>query len=185
MPKRSGAVSKKLNINADLQRHSAFNLLIKMIGDLIQPCLVPNAQPLTPAQLTSLQHALKQLQEILTSHYTLPATRTDWIPASYTIMIGLSDKALEEELAQQLKYFNYDCAMFKSVQEIVNAYSMGMALKWGPLFLDLALLPTSGYRDLKSISNNLPTTVYCSRGFCCHTPVWCQSGWSRFLRSTT
>ncbi len=78
-------------------------------------------------------------------------------PHQHTLILGLKDKQLVDELCHQVKYFNYTCISCNSLEEILETiHNNETHEKFNAIILDTEFCPTNEPEQLKEISKTIP-----------------------------
>lgn len=150
-----------LKNNSNYTQNRAISVLIKIIDDILSPLSKPGKK-ISQNEFKTLLHTLNQLQEVLTSNVIdLPSETI--VPANYTIMIALKDKALLEELSQQIHYFSYEVQILPNVAAILKCAEQ-RETRWGAIILDLDLCQNSDIEDLKTLGGRIPILYIATQG---------------------
>lgn len=134
-------------------RRHPIAVLIKKLNELLDPYLAANAATPSTETLLNLQNTIRKLQEvislnIISEEETLPYT------SRHTLIIGLQDKQLVEEISEQVKYFGYACVACKTLEEIFQM--MEDPDEFGAIILDTEYCPDRNPDLLKTISQKTP-----------------------------
>ncbi|MGD9592871.1 MAG: response regulator, partial [Candidatus Berkiella sp.] len=137
--------------------HPSAGLLAEKLESLILPYINKNESP-TPDKLPAILNTLTKLHEVMTVNvnsqeiFSLEAQ----LLKHHTLIVGLQDIQLAEEIAQQVKYFSYTCVFCQSLEEVLQVANGKDQEKFGAIILDTAFCTLTQTQELQSISQKIP-----------------------------
>lgn len=134
-------------------RRHPIMVLTKKLNEFLDPYLEVNAVEPSAEALSLMQNTIEKLQEvinlnIISEEETVPYT------SRHTLIIGLKDKQLVEEISEQVKYFGYACIACATLNEILKM--MEEPDEFGAIILDTEYCPARDPTSLNAISKQTP-----------------------------
>lgn len=138
---------------------STMDVLINKLSETIAPLThAQNPQP-TVEELQLLQGYIKKLQDVIAVNVVRPpeSNMDESTSPLHTLVVGLQDTQLIDELTQQLKYFGYNCIYCDSLDNVIRvALDPRNNEKLGAIILDTEYCPNRDPIPLKAISSKIP-----------------------------
>lgn len=138
---------------------STIEVLINKLADTITPLSQAHQPQPTIEEIQLLQGYIKKLQEVIAVNIISPPEPFVEENASphHTLVVGLQDTQLIDELTQQLKYFGYNCIYCDSLDNVMRiALNPQNNERLGAIILDTEYCPTRDPIPLKAISSKIP-----------------------------
>lgn len=133
--------------------HHALHALSKKLDEFITSYLAPNAPIPSEEEIERLKKMLQTLKEVITLNVFSEEESLPYA-SRHTLIIGLKDKVLVEEISQQVKYFGYTCISCDSLEEIIQMAQTPN--EFGVIILDTEYCPERNPDILKTASAKVP-----------------------------
>lgn len=137
----------------------SLEVIINKLNEITQPYCLPPYPVMPQNKLDVLQAYLNKLQEVVAVNIIGEhgLTSIESPPLRQTLIIGLQDKQLSEEIIQQVRYFSYDCVSCNNLEEILALTQESQSIgKFGAIILDIEYCPMRDPMPLKTISDKIP-----------------------------
>lgn len=137
--------------------HPSASLLAQKLEKLITPYLLAKEPP-TADKLQAILNTLAKLNEVITVNVTnQEISHLDESSAiRHTLLVVLKDQLLAEEIAQQVKYFSYNCIFCQSLEELLRVANATEQEKLGAIILDTAFCNLTQTEDLQTVAQKIP-----------------------------
>jgi len=143
---------------------SSVIFLVQQLEIIVAPLLSAPYSPPSGETQNTLATLVKQLQETVTLHYIemqLPITE---LPLAHLpLLIGLSDKGLEKDLAYQIKYFGYPTVFFGDIAALSQLVQQSTE-SFSAILLDIDYCQEEDLSTLQNIAQQIPLIFISTRG---------------------
>ncbi|MBS0287164.1 MAG: diguanylate cyclase [Proteobacteria bacterium] len=135
--------------------YPAAKVLAQKLDKLLDPYLQTPTPP-PPEAIENMIQVLTKLHEVISVHVVSEDMKgpEESTAARHTLVLGLKDKQLAKEIADQVKYFSYNCVLTQSLQEVLAKTQRGQDI--GAVILDIAYCDLNETTELLALAQRMP-----------------------------
>lgn len=142
----------------DAREEPAIRAVVDSIIVSMQTLLRQGISSSLVVSLDELSHQIETLKQIIDIHLESDQPTQAPVPKSKVnqLLVGIQDPQLVDEIATQVKYFNYECIICESFDDIEKKINSNPADTFSALLLDVDYCPEKDPTAVQPIADSVP-----------------------------